>query len=135
MAPPVFHTVGNNKIVCDKEGKLMKNQVYCDVCNRYREKSIITKKETFNVKNEKISITAGLVVNCNHCKNTIYGHDLDKNNLRKTYEKYRRRKGLLSVEKIKEIRKKYGFSQRGLSSILGWSPTKIARYEVGSFPS
>jgi len=112
----------------------MNDQVFCDVCNRYREKSIVSKKETFNVKGEKVTISAN-VVTCTHCKNTIYEHDLDKNNLRKAYEKYRRRKGLLSVEQIKEIRKKYGFSQRGLSSILGWSPTTIARYEVGSLPS
>jgi DNA-binding transcriptional regulator YiaG len=52
------------------------------------------------------------------------------------YDIYRQKKGLMGPTEIKELRKRLGgLSQRGLSTLLNWSPATIARYETGAIPS
>jgi DNA-binding transcriptional regulator YiaG len=44
------------------------------------------------------------------------------------------KKGILSSEEIKSIRKRYGFSQRAFAKILNSGEASIARYETGALP-
>ena len=107
---------------------------YCPTCNTDREATVYKREETYPVKGEPITIIADVVV-CNVCGDTIYDDELDGKNLERAYADYRKKHGFLSPEDIKQIRAKYGLSQRGISALLGWSPTTIARYETGAIPS
>ncbi len=107
---------------------------YCPTCNTDRDATVYKREETYPVKGEPITIIADVVV-CNVCGDTIYDDELDGRNLERAYADYRKKHGLLSPEDIKQIRAKYGLSQRGISALLGWSPTTIARYETGAIPS
>lgn len=49
--------------------------------------------------------------------------------------KYRQDLGLISPDKLKDYRKRTGFSQRNLAELTGLSPNSIALYESGEFPT
>jgi len=58
--------------------------------------------------------------------------ELDRVTLHRAFAEYRRRHDLCSPETIREIREKYGLSQRAFSLILGWGEITVHRYEAGS---
>lgn len=60
---------------------------------------------------------------------------LDEKNVNQVYDEYRKRHGMPSAEKIKEIRKSYGFSARMMSKILGFGINQYSLYEKGEMPS
>lgn len=49
--------------------------------------------------------------------------------------KYRQEMDIVSPEEIKKYRARMNLSQRELADLMGWSPTTIALYETGAFPS
>jgi DNA-binding transcriptional regulator YiaG len=59
---------------------------------------------------------------------------LDSNNLKTAYDIYRKKHGILTPTDIQALRHKYGLSQRGFSTLLGWGEITIHRYENGSLP-
>ncbi|WP_373443646.1 type II toxin-antitoxin system antitoxin SocA domain-containing protein [Lacticaseibacillus paracasei] len=48
---------------------------------------------------------------------------------------YRQDMGIVSPEEIKKFRARVKLSQREFASLMGWSPTTVALYETGAFPS
>ena len=91
-------------------------------------------EESYPVKGDTITITANVMV-CGVCGETIYDDELDSENVQRAYAKYREKHGLLSPEDLRELRAKYGLSQRGLRGLLGWRPAPIARNEAGAIPT
>ncbi|MFA4885538.1 MAG: type II TA system antitoxin MqsA family protein [Desulfotomaculaceae bacterium] len=51
-------------------------------------------------------------------------------NLLKARDAYRSKKGLLTSEDIKEIRKSYSLTQKEFSNLLGWGDITVQRYET-----
>ncbi|NPV81723.1 MAG: DUF4065 domain-containing protein [Firmicutes bacterium] len=94
----------------------------------------VKRLETYPVKGEPITVMANVLV-CAVCGTDIFDEALDAENLALAYSQYRNQKGLLGPDDIRRIRKKYGLSQRGIASLLGWSQATIARYEGGAIPS
>ncbi len=74
-------------------------------------------KEVYPVKGEDICIESDVLI-CTQCGETVYDDILDEENLECASNKYRDLNNLLGPRKIKSLRKKYGLSQRGLSSLL-----------------
>lgn len=105
--------------------------MYCPQCDKEQETKIITKVETFPVKGQKISITSTVRV-CSSCDDEIWDPELDDENLKKAYDKYREMNGLLSPVQIKNIRMQYGLSQSAFANVLGLGEKTITRYENGS---
>lgn len=103
-------------------------KAFCPECQRETPSRIVTKEESYPVKGEPTSIVARVRV-CAECGSEIYDHVLDDENLQQAYGLYRDRHGYLGPDKVREIRKRYGLSQRGLAGVLGWSPATINRYE------
>lgn len=62
----------------------------------------------------------------------IYDPVLEQENDVRLYNEYRRIKGLLLPNEIKEIREKFGLTQVMFGKILGFGDKTIARYENGS---
>jgi putative zinc finger/helix-turn-helix YgiT family protein len=92
---------------------------------------IIKRKATYTVKGEPIEITEKVRINLDNNQEMI-DEILEDDNLEKIYNQYRKKKDLLTPEQIKNIREKYGLSQRAFSRILGWGEITIHRYESGA---
>jgi len=104
--------------------------VFCPTC-LINDSKIISKKETFDVKGDKIDITSNVRI-CNKCGQEIFDEELDSANLERAYAIYRKRCGLMTPDEIREIREKYRLSQRAFGKILGWGEITIHRYETGA---
>lgn len=109
-------------------------QGFCVNCNEWREVNITERKEIYQVKNEDITIDDAVITICKECGEEIIIPDIESENLEKAYNLYRKNKGVVSPEEIKNFRKKHGLSQRSLAEKLGWSPATINRYEQGAIP-
>lgn len=109
------------------------NKAFCPNCNKEVTYHII--EETIKeYKGYKVDILQNIAV-CDICDEKIYVSELENNNLKKLYDKYRKMAGLVTPEDIIEFRKTYNISQRELVSILDWGKMTINRYERGSLPS
>lgn len=104
---------------------------YCDICGKEVETKIITQKENYEVCGESIEVDAQVLV-CADCGEEFYCEELDNATLVCAYNEYRRKHKLLFPEEIKEIREKYGLSQRSFGKLLNWGDKTICRYENGS---
>ena len=87
--------------------------------------------ETYKVRGESITVEAVIPV-CTACDEDVSIIERDDEIFDRVYREFRQRKGLLQPEKIAELRKRYGLSQRGLSRLLGLGEITIQRYESGS---
>lgn len=112
-----------------KEVPLMKK--YCDVCDKEVDYKIIKKKETYNVLGEAIEVTADVLV-CAECGEELFSDELDNQTLLNAYNEYRIRHKLMKADEIREVRERYGLSQRSFARLLNWSDKTIRRYENGS---
>lgn len=106
---------------------------FCVRCNDFKGVRTLTNQETFVVRGEPITIEASFLV-CEECGEIMYS-ELDESNLKKAYKKYCEKFDYVDPDTLREMRQTYGLSQRGLASLLNWSPATIARYESGSIPS
>ena len=109
------------------------NKVYCPLCNEHVE---------YDLKKNVIKEHKGYVVNveedipiCKTCNNQIYIPEIEENNFKKLYEKYREVANLIRPEEIISLRDNYKISQRELVELLGWGKMTINRYERGALPS
>ena len=107
------------------------NRVLCPICEEYTEAIFRVENEVYNVRGEAIEIEAEVVI-CQKCRRKIFGEERDSRNLEKAYSQYREKHNLLSPDKIRTIREKYGLSQRALSRLLGWGEITVHRYENGA---
>ena len=104
---------------------------YCDVCGKEVETKIITRKETYKVCGEDITIDAQVLV-CAECGEELFYEELDSATLVNAYNEYRRKHKLLLPDEIRKIREQYGLSQRSFAKLLNWGDKTICRYENGS---
>jgi putative zinc finger/helix-turn-helix YgiT family protein len=107
------------------------NSHFCPKCEKYVEAYVKKCNESFPVRGEFIEVESS-VLYCEKCGNQIFNEEIDERNLQKAYASYRCKHDLLSSQQIKEIRRKYGLSQRSLSRLLGWGDITINRYENGA---
>lgn len=104
---------------------------YCDVCGKNVEAKIINKNEIYDVCGEKVEVAAEVMV-CPICGEELFNEELDSATLIQAYNEYRRRHKLLLPEEIKEIRERYGLSQRSFAKLLNWGDKTVNRYENGA---
>jgi len=104
---------------------------FCPNCEEYTETTFGVEKEVYNVRGKPTEIEAEVTI-CQKCGEKIFDEERDSRNLEKAYSQYREKHNLLSPDKIRTIREKYGLSQRALSRLLGWGEITIHRYENGA---
>ena len=104
---------------------------FCPNCEEYTDTTLEVEKEVYNVRGEPTEIEAEVTI-CQKCGSKIFDEERDSRNLEKAYSQYREKHNLLSPDKIRTIREKYGLSQRALSRLLGWGEITIHRYENGA---
>lgn len=106
---------------------------YCEKCDEWVQGEIIERDETYPVKGESITVNAQVRI-CNFCSGDCSDSKLDDQTLLAVYDKYRDMHGLISPVEVRNLRQKYGLSQRSLAALLGWGEITIHRYEKGGFP-
>jgi putative zinc finger/helix-turn-helix YgiT family protein len=99
--------------------------------NKFNNSKIIKRKATYYIKGEPIEILETVRINLKD-NEEIFDEELEDEKLEKIYNQYKEKHSLLMPKKIKEIREKYGVSQRAFSRILGWGEVTIHRYETGA---
>ncbi|MCY0870619.1 MAG: DUF4065 domain-containing protein [Firmicutes bacterium] len=106
---------------------------HCPKCDVERECNLESRIESYPIRSEEIEIEANVLI-CSVCGEDIFDKKLDSANMQKVYATYRAKHGLLSPDEIREIRERYGLSQRGMSRFLGWGEITLHRYESGGLP-
>jgi len=112
-----------------KEIKKIKNE--CPVCEVERDLIYGLTDDTLKVRNEEITVTSKIYY-CPEGNHYFYDADDENDKFESAYNEYRKRKGLLQPEEIRQIREQYGLSQRNFALLLGWGEITIHRYESGA---
>jgi putative zinc finger/helix-turn-helix YgiT family protein len=112
---------------------MLPQRLYCGNCDSEEKVLVIERQETIEVRKEPIEVYAQVAV-CENCGEDVPCEQLDDATLEQAYNIYRRKHQLLSPEEIKDIRTKYGLSQRAFARLLGWGEATISRYEAGKLP-
>ncbi|GAB6118606.1 hypothetical protein JCM16816_24280 [Thermoanaerobacter brockii subsp. lactiethylicus] len=106
---------------------------FCPVCGIEQETEIIEKEEASNVRGDEIKALARIRV-CSVCGEELFDEELEEGNIKRVYDIYREKHGILSTKEIRNIRENYGLSQRAFAKLLGIGEASIARYETGALP-
>lgn len=104
---------------------------FCPNCDREQETRVVKRVQSLVVRGEDIEVDADVVV-CTGCGEDIFDPSYDNRILKQAYDAYRERHGLLTSREIRELRERYGLSQRSLAKLLGWGLVTIQRYEQGA---
>lgn len=108
-------------------------KAFCPKCNRKVEYT--TRKNLIEeYKNVKVNVEENIAV-CSECGEDIFISEIERDNLKRLYDKYRELTGIISPEDIVKFREKYNISQREIVAILGWGKMTVNRYERGALPS
>lgn len=107
---------------------------FCDKCRDMVKYSIETKEDICEVKGEQVGYIEKAAL-CNQCGRQIFVSEIVDENLQEIDRVYRENKGLISIEEIETILKKYDIGKKPLSSLLGWSEVTVSRYIDGQIPS
>ena len=101
---------------------------YCVVCGDDREFRCERRPTEFEVRGETLSFEVPVKV-CPVCKTVDAEQGVDPAAI--AFGEYRKRRGLLTPEEIKDIRKRFRLSQKSLAALLGMSEATVNRYEGG----
>ncbi len=99
---------------------------FCDETHQVEVKSRIT---TALVKKESIKYNQTYFY-CPIEDDEFVPSKIMDENLLKARDSYKKNKGLLTSDQIKEIRKFYNLTQKEFSNLLGWGDVTIQRYET-----
>ena len=113
---------------------MSERKVFCEECREDVDFTVIDKKLMSTIKTEKYTYM-GKVAYCKNCGAEIYVAELVDYNLKALYDTYREKQGLISLNKILAIPKKYAIGKRPLSLLLGWGEQTFSRYCDGDVPS
>lgn len=107
---------------------------FCERCNElvdYKE-VVVDKRRT--VKGRIINYI-GKSAFCSKCDKELPVPDIREYNLKALDMAYRKEEGLISIQDIQKILKKYGIGKRPLSLLLGWGEGTLTRYVNGDTPT
>ena len=106
---------------------------YCPYCNSEQE-YYIDKRIFKEYKGVDVNVEENVPI-CKKCGNELVINNIEDENLKRIYNKYREIKNIITPSEIKNLRNKYDISQRELTAILDFGKMTINRYENGSLPS
>lgn len=109
-------------------------KVFCEECRNdvnYVEASV---PMTGTIK-EKAYHYIGKEAHCVECGAQLFVPELSDFNLQALYDLFRKEKGLISLEQIRELPGKYAIGKRPLSLLLGWGEQTFSRYADGDMPT
>ena len=109
-------------------------KAFCEECRKDNEYKVISIPMTGSIRNAEYSYI-GKEAHCAECGAPVFIPELMDANLQALYDVYRQLNGIISLEKIREIPKKYDIGKRPLSLLLGWGEQTFSRYYDGDMPT
>lgn len=100
----------------------------CLSCMKEHKVDIVKINEKEIYKGVEIEFTA-IYEYCSNTDEYLETEEMIKVNTLAIKDAYRKKTGLLTSSEIKNLREKYGISQKDLSEILDWGRATITRYE------
>ncbi|GKX29624.1 hypothetical protein SH1V18_21040 [Vallitalea longa] len=110
------------------------NLVFCEECRNDVTYTITEEKMNGTLKGESYEYM-GKVARCTECGKEVYVAEINDYNLKALYDVYRKRNGIIALDKVLEISEKYSIGKRPLSLLLGWGEQTFSRYCDGDIPS
>ncbi|MCQ2554984.1 MAG: DUF4065 domain-containing protein [Clostridia bacterium] len=110
------------------------NTAFCEECRDDTEYEIIEKEMTGTVKGKVYHYT-GREAKCMRCSCSIFVPEITDDNLKALYDVYRKENGIVPLDIILQITKKYAIGKRPLSLLLGWGEQTFSRFCDGDVPS
>lgn len=107
---------------------------FCPECHKIVPVRIENLYETLTVRGITVSAYHPVSI-CSICSAEFVTADQMDEGLANTYKVYREMTGVISPEKIIQLRNKYNASQKAFGIILGFGELTINTYEKGSIPS
>lgn len=107
---------------------LKTEQKLCLSCMEEHNVNIVEVEEQVTYKNLEVEFIS-IYEYCANSDDYIETEDMIRTNSLAMKDAYRRKAGLLTSDDIKNIRGKYGVSQKEFSEILNWGQATITRYE------
>lgn len=107
----------------------MKN--ICPSCEERTDLKYVKTTEEIIVKNEKINVPVEYY-KCLKCGSEFEDPNSKHDPLFLAYKEYRRRYGMMQPEEIRDLRQRYGLTQKELCKLLGWGEVTLSRYENGA---
>ncbi len=107
---------------------------FCPNCEKEIEIRFIRCKEEFEIRGETINVEVEYY-QCEECGEDFEIPRPGYDPLDAAYREYRRRKGMLQPEQIKEFRLELGLTQKEMSQVLGIGIASLNRYENGALQS
>lgn len=108
-------------------------KAYCPNCKLERKFRSQTRIDTFIVRGETFELPV-IVDVCTGCGEVRLEEGRDEDLLMSACNLYRSKHDLLQPALIREIRMRYGLSQKAFATLLGMSQATINRYELGALP-
>jgi putative zinc finger/helix-turn-helix YgiT family protein len=103
----------------------------CPNCLKTTELEFIKDMEEFSIRGEKIKVPVEYY-RCLQCGEDFDDPKSDYDPLDVAYKEYRRHHSMMQPEKIRELRRRYGLTQKDMSRLLGWGEVTLSRYENGA---
>lgn len=107
---------------------------FCEKCRDMVEYTVKMVDKEKVVRGRTVKYLAKIAF-CNECAEEIFVPEIRDYNLKALDAAYRKAEGLIGVEEIEEILKKYDIGKRPLSLLLGWGEGTLTRYVNGDTPS
>lgn len=109
-------------------------RTFCEECRRDVEYRLERYRAKETLRGEEYYYPAKRAA-CAECGSEVYVAAIADENLQSFRDAYRRQNGLISVEGITEILRKYDIGKRPLSKLLGWGEMTLSRYLDGDMPT
>lgn len=113
---------------------MMKKMTFCEKCRDDVEFIVATTSMIGNIKGVNYNYY-GKIAKCINCNEEVFVPEIIDYNLKALYDVYREKNGIISLDKILEIPKKYSIGKRPLSLLLGWGELTFSRYCDGDMPT
>ena len=103
----------------------------CPNCEKRTDIQHIRTNEEIKVKGEGINVPVEYY-KCTECGAEFEDPNSLHDPLEFAYKEYRRRHGMMQPGDIRNLRQRYGLTQKELAKLLGWGEATLSRYENGS---
>lgn len=113
---------------------MTRNLIFCEECRDDVEYMVTEVPMVGKIKGIEYHYT-GKEARCIHCNTRVYVPEINDFNLKALYEVYRKKNGIVSLDVILAIPKKYAIGKRPLSLLLGWGEQTFSRYCDGDMPT
>jgi putative zinc finger/helix-turn-helix YgiT family protein len=103
----------------------------CWNCGKETNLEHIERYEDISVRGEVMSVLVKYY-KCHECGGEYEDPKSNYDPLALAYKAYRERHNMMQPEEIRELRHRYGLTQKDLCKLLGWGEITVSRYENGA---